>query len=138
VRDLVVGIKDVMGASHRIGNRDHRVRLAGGLQRTEAGERDFVARASLAIAIEIAGGRAVDRGAVLKGLRGFGRSGRRERSTLHELAAMQAFEAHEFDVVAERTGTAGSTWASVHHDVWSWGRCVLRARAADTKEQRGG
>jgi hypothetical protein len=51
---------------------------------------------------------------------------------------MQTFEAHEFDVVAERSWATGSTWASVHHDVWSRGRTVLCARGTDAKQQRGG
>jgi hypothetical protein len=51
---------------------------------------------------------------------------------------MQAFEAHEFNVIAERAArTTRSTWASVHHDVWNWGRSVLRARGTDAEQQRG-
>jgi hypothetical protein len=50
---------------------------------------------------------------------------------------VQAFEAHQFDVIAERSGTAGTTRATVHHDVrggWS----VLRAHGTDAEQQSGG
>ena len=103
VRDFVIGIEHVVRAGDGIGDRDHRVRLAGSLERTEAGERHFTARAALAVAIKIARGGAMDCGAVGQSLRGFGRSGRRERRALHDFTAVQTFEAHEFDVIAERS-----------------------------------
>ena len=136
MRDFVIGIKHVVGAGHRISDGDHGAGLTSGLQRTEAGKGDFVARAALAVAIQGASGAAMDGGAILQDLGSFRRGGGRERSALYDLVAVKPSK--PISSTRSANGPPGPRHASFRREAGRQAagrRIVLRTYACGGQEQ---